>query len=132
MMHEKLIGFGGAHVTLLGVGPSYEGEGHIGFCEKGTPPEQACFIGTINDYDATFHIAGAHAKEFAMRNFKIASEDPYFAFFFGKNASRSQLTSSFKGKNNATGGRSGDYIYFLPFKLSGDKATQLLSKMGVL
>jgi len=64
MMHGKLVGLGGAHICLLGVGPSYAGEGHIGFCEKGTRFEQTCFIGAINDYDATFHIAGAHAKEF--------------------------------------------------------------------
>jgi hexokinase len=64
MMHEKLVKLGGAHITLLGVGPSYKGEGHIGFCEKGTPRRQTCFIGSINDFDATFHIAGAHSKEF--------------------------------------------------------------------
>ncbi len=63
MMHEKLIAFGGAHITLLGVGPSYEGEGHIGFCEKYTPHEQTCFIGAVNDCDATFHICASHAKE---------------------------------------------------------------------
>ncbi|MFH1678541.1 MAG: hypothetical protein ABH914_02855, partial [Candidatus Omnitrophota bacterium] len=64
MMYEKLTGLGGPHIALLGVGPSYEGEGHIGFCEKDTPPEQTCFIGAINDFDAAFHICGAHAKEF--------------------------------------------------------------------
>ncbi|KPK96953.1 MAG: hypothetical protein AMJ95_11655 [Omnitrophica WOR_2 bacterium SM23_72] len=64
MMNEKIIRLGGAHITLLGVGPSYEGEGHIGFCERDTPEEQTCFMGAINDYDATFHISGTHAKEF--------------------------------------------------------------------
>jgi len=65
MMHQKLIEFGGAHITLLGVGPSYEGKGHIGFCESNTPFNQSCFIGAINDFDATFHIAAGHAKEFS-------------------------------------------------------------------
>ena len=84
MMQEKLKGFGGAHITLLGVGPSYEGKGHIGFCEEGTLPEQTCFIAAINDYDATFHIAGAHAKEFyGFKNMFVTDGDvrmPKFGF----------------------------------------------------
>ena len=84
MMHEKLIEFGGAHICLLGVGPSYEGEGHIGFCERGTPMGQTCFMGAINDFDATFHIAGAHAKEFyGFKNMFVTVDDvrmPKFGF----------------------------------------------------
>jgi hexokinase len=84
MMHEELVKFGGAHITLLGVGPSCEGEGHIGFCEKDTSPQQSCFIGAINDFDATFHIAGAHAKEFyGFKNMFVTTGDvrmPKFGF----------------------------------------------------
>ena len=76
MMHKELVKFGGAHIILLGVGPSYGGEGHIGFCEKDTSPQQRCFIGAINDFDATFHIAGAHAKEFyGLKNMFVTVGD---------------------------------------------------------
>ncbi|MFH1338653.1 MAG: hypothetical protein ABIH40_02255 [Candidatus Omnitrophota bacterium] len=107
MMREKLAQFGGAHITLLGVGPSYEGEGHIGFCEKNTPPRQTCFIAGINDFDSTFHIAGAHAKEFyGFKNMFVVAGDvrmPKFGFItFGPAdlTYRSQKAESESGKRN--------------------------------
>jgi len=84
MMHEKLVEFGGAHITLLGLGPSSDGKGHIGFCEEGTPPEQTCFISEIHDYDATFHVSGAHAKEvYGFKNMFVTVDGvrrPRFGF----------------------------------------------------
>ncbi|MFH1791279.1 MAG: hypothetical protein ABH885_04780 [Candidatus Omnitrophota bacterium] len=61
MMNEKLSECGGAHITLLGVGPS--DEGHIGFGETGLPRGQGCFIGSVNLQDATSRIAIPHSKE---------------------------------------------------------------------
>ncbi|MDP2913464.1 MAG: phosphotransferase [Candidatus Omnitrophota bacterium] len=84
MMREEAEKQGGAHITLLGVGYSYEGKGHIGFCESGTPFEQTCFINGIYDHDATFHISGAHAKEFyGFKNMFVDTESvrmPRFGF----------------------------------------------------
>ncbi|MCM8773156.1 MAG: hypothetical protein NC820_00230 [Candidatus Omnitrophica bacterium] len=64
MMDEKLKNLGGPHITVLGVGPCELGEGHIGFCERDTLPQQTSFIGAINDYDRTYHISSYHSKEF--------------------------------------------------------------------
>ncbi|MCM8823679.1 MAG: hypothetical protein NC822_03280, partial [Candidatus Omnitrophica bacterium] len=64
MMNEKLKNLGGPHITILGVGPCELGEGHIGFCERDTLPQQTSFIGAINDYDKTYHISSYHSKEF--------------------------------------------------------------------
>jgi len=69
---------------------------------------------------------------FARPNFEIAPKDPYFPLFLGKDAPHSQLAGGFEGQNNAAGSGSSDYIYLLPFEVSGDKVTQLLRKSRVL
>lgn len=48
----------GAHIVIAGVGPSYDGKGHVAFMERGTPFEQTTFFGPLS-----YHMAAAHSKD---------------------------------------------------------------------
>lgn len=57
-MADKIAELGGAHIFISGVGPSYEGKGHIGFMESMTPFDQEVLLGLIG-----YHMAADHMKE---------------------------------------------------------------------
>ncbi|MFC1808675.1 hypothetical protein ACFL3D_00945 [Candidatus Omnitrophota bacterium] len=57
-MRTTLMSKGGPHIFLSGVGPSYEGKGHIGFLEEGSLFSRPTFIER-----AGFFINAGHAKE---------------------------------------------------------------------
>ncbi|HQL41614.1 MAG TPA: helix-turn-helix transcriptional regulator, partial [Candidatus Omnitrophota bacterium] len=53
-----LLRQGGGHFVIWGVGPSYEGKGHLAFMEEGTPLDQKVFMD-----EAGFFVQADHAKE---------------------------------------------------------------------
>ncbi len=57
-MTRQIEKLGGAHIVIAGVGPSYEGKGHVAFMESGTPLDQKAFISPMG-----YHVAAAHSKE---------------------------------------------------------------------
>jgi len=57
-MSVKLEALGGPFIFISGIGPSYEGKGHIGFMEEGIGFQTTAFIGYAGHY-----IAAGHAKE---------------------------------------------------------------------
>ncbi|HTL48358.1 MAG TPA: ROK family protein [Verrucomicrobiae bacterium] len=57
-MADEIKAQGGAHIFISGVGPNYEGKGHIGFMEGGTPFDQGLLMGLVG-----FHMASDHMKE---------------------------------------------------------------------
>jgi|GEM_PF-6464689 len=57
-MSDSLIEQGGGHFVVWGVGPSYEGKGHLAFMEAGTPMDQKVFMD-----EAGFYVQADHAKE---------------------------------------------------------------------
>ncbi|MFA5250154.1 MAG: hypothetical protein WC371_01945 [Parachlamydiales bacterium] len=70
----ELQQLGGAHIFISGIGPSYEGKGHIGFMESGVSLEQKGFIGKAGHF-----IAAGHAKE--AGGYKNTSKGHGFATF---------------------------------------------------
>ncbi|MFA6379332.1 MAG: hypothetical protein WCX16_06100, partial [Candidatus Omnitrophota bacterium] len=57
-MSGNLTQQGGGHIVIWGVGPSYEGKGHLAFMEEGTPIDQKVFLD-----NAGFFVQADHAKE---------------------------------------------------------------------
>ncbi len=57
-MTKKIESLGGAHIVIAGVGPSYEGQGHVAFMESGTSIDRKAFIGPI-----AYHVAAGQSKE---------------------------------------------------------------------
>ena len=56
----------------------------------------------------------------------------FLTFFLSEYAFYAQLPGNLKGKNNATGSRSGNYLNFVLLKVLGDESAKLLSIMWVL
>jgi 6-phosphogluconolactonase/glucosamine-6-phosphate isomerase/deaminase len=57
-MTVKIEELNGAHIFLSGVGPSYDGKGHVGFMEAGTSFAQKAFVSP-----AGYFVTAGHAKE---------------------------------------------------------------------